>query len=125
MTLRLFTTGLVFILAACHSAETGDSGGPIAAAEPVTGGYAPAAADDLGVKDAEQLAIQKTYEAHPTRMLATVTSREMQVVAGLNYRFEIGFGGGDKDFKKKYEVVVYSPLDGAMEVTSIKEIPVE
>jgi len=91
-------------------------------AEPIVGGYAIADADDPSSSGAEAVAIEALYAAHPTRMIATVAKREVQVVAGLNHRFQIGMGGGDGAYKKMYEVVVYQKLDSTLEVTSIQEI---
>lgn len=90
--------------------------------EMIVGGYSEFAADDAGIQEIEALAIDALYKAHPTRMLATITKRESQVVAGLNYRFVIGMGGGEGNYKKMYVVVVYQSLDGELEVTDIAEI---
>lgn len=91
-------------------------------AQPMVGGYAAADANDPFVREAEVVAINALYAAHPTRMIATVTKREVQVVAGLNHRLEIGLGGGEESYKKMYQVVVYQKLDGTLEVTDIEEI---
>jgi len=114
----------LFLLAGCN---TPDDTPPSVKAEsdfdqPIVGGYAEADANDPFAREAEAAAIDALYTAHPTRMIATVTKREVQVVAGLNHRLEIGLGGGEGSYKKMYEVVVYQKLDGMLEVTSIKEI---
>ena len=114
----------ILLLAGCNTPENTQA--PVEAdnefAQPIVGGYAPADADDPFSRDAEAVAIKALYTAHPTRMIATVAKREVQVVAGLNHRFQIGLGGGKGAYKKMYEVVVYQKLDGTMDVTSIEEI---
>lgn len=89
---------------------------------PLAGGFGSADAEDAGTKKAEAMALDAIYEAHPTRMLAFVQSREVQVVAGLNYKFRIGMGGSETDIKKTYEVTVYRNLEGDFEVTRLTEV---
>lgn len=120
-----FTISAVLI-SGCHTPDPGDGDTPapeVAESDAgLVGAYVPSKADDPAVVAAERFAIEELYKAHPTRMLAEIASREIQVVAGLNHRFRIGMGGGNGNFRKMYEVVVYQPLDGALEVTRIEEI---
>lgn len=79
---------------------------------PIAGGYAPASDTAPGYAEAEELAIRTIYERDPQRGLVTAKKGEVQVVAGLNYRFEITMTGGTV-----YDVTVYRNLQGGMSVT--------
>src|SRR5262245_29349059 len=85
----------------------------------IVGGYAPADANDPDVKAAEAMAVAEIYRREPQRSIVEATTREVQVVAGLNYRFTIKMSGVNR-----YEVVVFKPLpgQGAMSVTGFNKI---
>jgi hypothetical protein len=82
----------------------------------IAGGYGSADLDSADAKAALALATAELYQKFPQRALVEKTSAEVQVVAGLNYRFDIQMTGG-----KHYTAVVYKPLQGAMTVSSVEE----
>lgn len=84
---------------------------------PITGGYAPADKDDVGASAAEKLAIDEIYRREPQRSLVESVTRELQVVAGLNYRFVVKMSGANS-----YRVVVYRPLQGEMRVSEFEKL---
>ena len=92
---------------------------PAAQRPVIVGGYAPADANDPDVKAAESLAISEIYKRDPQRGLVESTTREMQVVAGINYRFIVKMTGTNR-----YEIVVFKPLpgQGAMSVTGFNKV---
>lgn len=83
----------------------------------VVGGYAPADIADPAVKEAHDLAVAEIYKRDPTRALVENVTAEVQVVAGLNYRFDIQMGGG-----AKYRVVVYRNLQNELTVSEYEKI---
>jgi hypothetical protein len=92
---------------------------PAAQRPVIVGGYAPADANDPDVKAAESLAISEIYKREPQRGLVESTAREMQVVAGMNYRFIVKMTGTNR-----YEITVFKPLpgQGAMSVTGFNKV---
>jgi len=79
---------------------------------PMTGGYGGANLEDATVKAAQALAVAEIYKREPTRALVEKVEAQQQVVAGMNYRFNITMTGG-----ATYGVTVFNSLDGKMEVT--------
>ena len=70
------------------------------------------------MKAALAVATDAIYTRDPTRALVEKTEAQVQVVAGLNYAFDITMTGG-----AHYKVVVYKPLgDAKMEVTSYEKV---
>lgn len=111
--------GLAFALGGC-AIEPGHNGhGEHSQADatiqepPVVGGYATASGEEPGYAEAEALAIATIYKREPQRGLVESKSAQVQVVAGLNFRFDIKMSG-----ENRYTVVVYRDLKGALEVTS-------
>jgi hypothetical protein len=92
---------------------------PAAQRPVIVGGYAPADANDPDVKAAEALAVAEIYKREPQRGLVESATREVQVVAGLNYRFTVKMTGVNR-----YEIVVFKPLpgQGAMSVTGFNKV---
>lgn len=84
---------------------------------PLAGGYAPASASDADVLAAEKLALDEIYRREPQRSLVENVVREQQVVAGMNYRFDVTMSN-----RVTYRVVVYKPLDGALSVTGFERL---
>ena len=84
----------------------------------MTGGYSPASLDDEMTKAAQAVAVDAIYTRDPTRALVEKVEAEIQVVAGLNYRFVITMTGG-----ARYGVTVYRKLDSTMEVTEYARLP--
>lgn len=112
---------LMLALAGCSLASGTHGDNSDAADSPLVSAYSETDDITAEMQSAEQFAQNAIYKAHPTRMLATTLSREVQVVAGLNYRFRIGMGGGGDAYKTVYTVVVYRDLDGGMQVTELSE----
>ena len=84
---------------------------------PLVGGYGNADLNDEGVKAAQALAVNEIYTRNPTRALVEKVSVETQVVAGLNYRFNIVMSGG-----AAYRVIVFRNLQGEMSVTEFEKL---
>ena len=70
-----------------------------------------------GVKAAQAVAVNEIYTQRPTRALVEKVGAEMQVVAGLNYRFTISMSGG-----AAYRGEVYRNLQGEMSVSSLDRL---
>lgn len=83
----------------------------------IAGGYGSADSDSADAKAALALATAELYRKFPQRALVETSTVEVQVVAGLNYRFDIQMTGG-----KHYTAVVYKPLRGDMKVSSVEEV---
>jgi hypothetical protein len=83
----------------------------------IVGGYVAADLNEPVVKAAQAVAVNEIYTQRPTRALVEEVGAEMQVVAGLNYRFTIGMSGG-----AAYRVVVYRNLQGEMSVSSLDRL---
>jgi ABC-type Fe3+-hydroxamate transport system substrate-binding protein len=83
----------------------------------VVGGYAAADIADPAVKEAHDLAVAEIYKRDPTRALVEKTTAELQVVAGINYRFEIVMGGG-----ATYRIVVYRDLQNTLTVSEYEKV---
>ncbi len=85
---------------------------------PIVGGFAVTGCDESQCKEAQALAVQTIYRQDPQRGLVEAATVELQVVAGINYRFHITMTGA-----KKYTVTVYRDLQGTMSVINFaKEI---
>jgi hypothetical protein len=89
-----------------------DTGRPV-----VVGGYSAASATDAMVQAAEKLAIDEIYKREPQRSIVETVTREQQVVAGMNYRFNVKMSGVNR-----YEVVVFRSLQGEMSVTGFTKL---
>jgi hypothetical protein len=83
----------------------------------ITGGYAKADQAEAGTKAAEDFAVAEIYRRDPTRALVEKVEVKVQVVAGLNYAFDITMTGGSR-----FKVVVYRDLQNAMKVTSYEKV---
>lgn len=84
----------------------------------IVGGYGAADLADEDVKAAQALAVNEIYTRNPTRALVEKVSAETQVVAGLNYSFNITMTGG-----ATYRVIVFRNLQGEMSVTDFEKLP--
>lgn len=130
--MRLMSASLILALAACAptsapapepAAEPAAPAGeetpaPAPPEVPIAGGYASADLEDAGVKAALAVATDAIYTRDPTRALVEKAEAQVQVVAGLNYAFDITMTGG-----AHYKIVVYKPLgDAKMEVTSYEKV---
>ncbi len=100
-------------LAACATSPAEQS----APAPVMVGGYGTADLNDESVKAAQALAVNEIYTRNPTRALVDKVSAEMQVVAGINYRFNIVMTGG-----AAYRVIVFRSLQGEMSVTGFEKL---
>jgi hypothetical protein len=83
----------------------------------IAGGFGSADPASADVKAALALATDALYKKFPQRGLVEKSTAEVQVVAGLNYRFDIQMTGG-----KHYTAVVFKPLKGDMQVSSVEEV---
>lgn len=83
----------------------------------IAGGYGKANPDDARVKEAEDFAVAEIYKRNPTRALVETVDVQVQVVAGLNYAFDIKMTGNTR-----YKVTVYRNLQNEMSVTSYEKV---
>lgn len=83
----------------------------------ITGGYAKADQAEAGTKTAEDFAVTEIYKRDPTRALVENVEVKVQVVAGLNYDFDITMTGGSR-----FKIVVYRDLQNVMKVTSYEKV---
>lgn len=82
---------------------------------PVVGGYVSGATETAEVAKARAAALQALkIKQGENRDFKEAAAPDVQVVAGLNYRFHFAASDG-----ARYDVVVYRDLSGAMSVTSI------
>ena len=110
---RVLSTCAALTMSACAVSPA-----PAAAPPPmIVGGYVAADLNEPGVKAAQAVAVNEIYTQRPTRALVEKVGAEMQVVAGLNYRFTISMSGG-----ASYRVVVYRNLQGEMSVSSLDRL---
>jgi Cystatin domain len=84
---------------------------------PMPGGFGPASLEDPQVKEASDLAISEIYKRDPTRALVESVSAEMQVVAGLNYVFQIKMTGG-----ATFNVKVFRSLQNELSITNYEKV---
>ena len=83
----------------------------------ITGGYAKADQAEASTKAAQDFAVAEIYKRDPTRALVEKVEVKVQVVAGLNYAFDITMTGG-----ARFKVVVYRDLQNVMKVTSYEKV---
>lgn len=86
--------GLAIAASACAAAPPPENTAPAAPRPVIMGGYGAADLNDAGVKAAQAIAVNEIYTRQPTRALVDKVTVETQVVAGLNYRFNITMSGG-------------------------------
>lgn len=114
MRLAVLAAASVLAAAGCASPPAPEPApGETAPAPVIAGGYAPAGETGPDYAAAEALAIQTIYERNPQRGLVKSKTAEVQVVAGLNYRFQITMTSG-----AVYDVTVYRDLQGKLSVTN-------
>jgi len=111
------SAGLAMFVSACATTVPPENALPADPRPVITGGYGGADLSDAGVKAAQAIAVNEIYTRQPTRALVDKVIAETQVVAGLNYRFNITMSGG-----AAYRVVVYRNLQGEMSVTSFEKL---
>ena len=112
--IRTMSASLLAALAACTTAPASQEA---PAAPVITGGYGSADLDDAWVKAAQTVAVNEIYTRNPTRALVEKVSVQQQVVAGINYAFDITMSGGGH-----FKVTVYRDLQGKMEVTAFEKV---
>ncbi|MDZ4761921.1 MAG: hypothetical protein SGJ21_12710 [Alphaproteobacteria bacterium] len=113
----LVCLALLGVAIACTAPSTA----PEAQPRPIVVGGYNAADDTSQLRAARNLAIDELYRRFPTRALIEGVTSEVQVVAGLNYRFRIEMSG-DKAVRPIYSVVVFQSLQDELSVTSVKRI---
>ena len=115
----------VFVAACAHEPNADASPPPEERAEApppmpmITGGYSATEVKGAEIEAARDLAVAEIYKQFPTRALVQKVMAEVQVVAGLNYRFRIQMSG---DSGPTYEAVVFRSLQNTMSVTSLKKV---
>jgi hypothetical protein len=100
-------------LGACASQPAEPAAPPMV----IAGGYGKADPADAGTKEAQAFAVAEIYKRNPTRALVEKADAQVQVVAGLNYEFDITMTGGSR-----YKIVVYRTLQNALSVTSYEKL---
>lgn len=112
--IRSAPIALLACLGACAAAPEA----PQAPAAPMmTGAYGKADQSNDMVKAAQAVAVNEIYTRNPTRALVEKVDVEQQVVAGLNFRFDITMSGGSR-----FKVTVYRNLQGEHSVTSFEKV---
>lgn len=109
--------GLALAVSACVTSPPPETATPAGPRPVMTGGYGGADLNDAGVKAAQAIAVNEIYTRQPTRALVDNVTAETQVVAGLNYRFNITMSGG-----ATYRIVIYRTLQGEMSVSSFEKL---
>lgn len=115
----LTTTALSAILIAAGSAQAApDKIIPrLEAGPPATvGGFAQAKDSAPELRAARNMAVAELIKRKGANTAPNVIREEVQVVAGLNFRFLIKTAQGPT-----YEVIVFRPLTGAMAVTKFEQ----
>jgi|GEM_PF-1274422 len=87
----------------------------------LVGGYAPADIEDEASTKAKEMVIDEIYKRFPTRALVDKVDMEIQVVAGLNYRFQIEMTGNQAN-RDVFTGVVYRDLDDNYKLTSLDRL---
>jgi ABC-type Na+ efflux pump permease subunit len=110
---------LVFAtLAACASPAPAPQAEQVVEREVViTGGFGQADPGEARTKEAQDVAVAEIYKRDPTRALVEKVEAKVQVVAGLNYAFDITMTGG-----ARFKVVVYRDLQNTLKVTSYEKV---
>ena len=83
----------------------------------ITGGFGQADPGEARTKEAQDVAVAEIYKRDPTRALVEKVEAKVQVVAGLNYAFDITMTGG-----ARFKVVVYRDLQNTLKVTSYEKV---
>lgn len=83
----------------------------------IAGGYGKANPEDARVKEAEDFAVAEIYKRNPTRALVETVDVQVQVVAGLNYAFDIKMTGGSR-----FKITVFRSLQNELSVTSYEKV---
>ncbi len=84
---------------------------------PIPGGLAPLSEGDALSADAEAFALAALREEIQRDAAFAVETREVQVVAGLNFFFRIAVD--PPAAARAYDIVVYQDLDGALSITRL------
>ncbi len=87
----------------------------------LVGGYAPADIEDESAIKAKEMVIDAIYKKFPTRALVDKVEMQVQVVAGLNYKFRIEMSGPQAT-RDVFSGAVYRNLKDRFELTSLNQI---
>ncbi len=91
---------------------------PAAQPQPmITGGYGPASLDNEWVKAAQAVAVNEIYRVDKTSATVQTVEVQQQVVAGMNFRFDITLSDNSR-----FGVTVYRDLQGGMQVTKFEKL---
>jgi hypothetical protein len=89
---------------------------PAAPKPVIVGAFGSSGCDDANCRQAQALAVETIYAQDPQRGIVENSKAEVQVVAGLNYKFHIQMTGANR-----YTIVVYRDLMGNLSVTSFQK----
>lgn len=111
--------GLVMIatLGACTTAPAAEPQVPEQREAVITGGYGKADPADARMKEAQDFAVAEIYKRNPTRALVESAEAQVQVVAGLNYAFDIKMTGG-----AHFKVTVFRSLQNELSISSYEKV---
>jgi hypothetical protein len=114
------------LLAACQATSQDAPAAPTAETQTppdqvIAGGYGTANEENPELEKARKLAIEELYTRFPSRALVERVTSEVQVVAGVNYKFLVEMSGAP-DQRNRYEIVVFRSLDGKMRVTDVRKL---
>lgn len=116
---------LAIIAAGCNGdgapAPSGETFDRAASEDVIAGGYGTGDLEDPATQTAYQIVLDAIAERYPSRALVEKKEVEVQVVAGLNYRFRIEMSG-DPQTRAIYEAVVYRDLDDTYELTRLDRL---
>ena len=87
----------------------------------LVGGYVDADIDDEASLKAKNLMIDAIYKKYPTRALVDKVDMEIQVVAGLNYRFRVEMTGAQST-RDIFTGTVYRDIRDNYELTSLNKL---
>ena len=112
---RLTGVALIALLGACASNPVEAPVVPMDA--PIVGGYAPANLESDAVKAAQAVALNEIYKNDKTSATIMKVEAQQQVVAGMNYKFDITLNDNSR-----FQVTVYRDLQGEMSVTGFVKL---
>lgn len=105
---------LIFVALGAFSSSAQISGQRLTPRTDIVGGWQKAKVDDVTRKAAADVMLTLK---RPHARLAAINSVETQVVAGRNYRLHLTLSD-----HSRWEAVVWQHLNGAMEVTSTRQL---
>lgn len=83
----------------------------------IVGGYGKADPAEARVKEAQDFAVAEIYKRNPTRALVETVDVKAQVVAGMNYAFDIRMTGG-----AHFKVTVFRSLQNELSISNYEKV---